>query len=75
MITHFHIENFKSLADFDLPPRGQKLAGFTCLIGMNGSGKTSLLQAFDFTAQLMGTSENRLLCDMMLMEKPVCGLI
>ena len=53
MITHFHIENFKSLADFDLPPKGQELAGFTCLIGMNGAGKTTLLQAFDFTAQLM----------------------
>jgi len=53
MITHFHIENFKSLVDFDLPPKDLELAGFTCLIGMNGSGKTSLLQAFDFTAQLM----------------------
>jgi predicted ATPase len=53
MITHFHIENFKSLADFDLPPKGQELAGFTCLIGMNGAGKSTLLQAFDFTAQLM----------------------
>lgn len=53
MITHFHIENFKSLADFDLPPKGLELAGFTCLIGMNGAGKTTLLQAFDFTAQLM----------------------
>ncbi len=53
MITHFHIENFKSLADFDLPPKGQELAGFTCLIGMNGAGKTTLLQAFDLTASLM----------------------
>ncbi|HEY1081896.1 MAG TPA: AAA family ATPase [Prosthecobacter sp.] len=53
MITRFHIENFKSLADFDLPPEGHELAGFTCLIGMNGAGKTTLLQAFDFTAQLM----------------------
>lgn len=53
MITHFHIENFKSLVNFHLPPRGQELAGFTCLIGMNGAGKTTLLQAFDFTAQLM----------------------
>lgn len=53
MITHFHIENFKSLADFDLPPEGTELAGFTCLVGMNGAGKTTLLQAFDFTARLM----------------------
>ncbi len=52
MITRIHIENFKSLVDFDLPPRGNDLAGFTCLIGMNGAGKTTLLQAFDFVAHL-----------------------
>ena len=56
MITHFHIENFRSLANFDLPPGGHELGGFTCLIGMNGAGKTTLLQAFDFTAHLMSGS-------------------
>jgi predicted ATPase len=52
MITKLHIENFKSLADFDLPPSGLKLGKFTCLIGLNGSGKSTLLQAFDFLGQL-----------------------
>lgn len=52
MITHFHIENFKSLVNFDLPSGGGSLGGFTCLIGLNGSGKSTLLQAFDFAAQL-----------------------
>ena len=52
MITKLHIENFKSLANFDLPPGELRLGGFTCLVGMNGSGKTTLLQAFDFLGQL-----------------------
>jgi predicted ATPase len=52
MITKLHIENFKSLADFDLPPNGLQLGKFTCLIGLNGSGKSTLLQAFDFLGQL-----------------------
>ena len=53
MITKLHIENFKSLADFDLPPNGLRLGNFTCLIGLNGSGKSTLLQAFDFLSQMM----------------------
>ncbi len=53
MITRFHIQNFKSLADFDLPPAPHRLGSFTCLVGLNGSGKSTLLQALDFAAQLM----------------------
>jgi len=63
MITRFHIENFKSLVNFTLPPddpdvdsglppTGRELGGFTCLIGLNGSGKSTLLQAFDFIAHV-----------------------
>jgi predicted ATPase len=63
MITRFHIENFKSLVNFTLPPddpdvdsglppTGRELGGFTCLIGLNGSGKSTLLQAFDFIAHI-----------------------
>ena len=52
MITKLHIENFKSLADFDLPPVDLRMGRFTCLIGLNGSGKSTLLQAFDFIAHL-----------------------
>lgn len=52
MITRFHIENFKSLVDFDLPTKDGELAPFTCLIGLNGAGKSTLLQAFDFVTQV-----------------------
>lgn len=52
MITRFHIENFKSLVDFDLPAKDSDLAPFTCLIGLNGAGKSTLLQAFDFVTQV-----------------------
>jgi len=48
MIREFHINNFKSLVNFEL-----KLDKFTCLIGLNGSGKSTILQAFDFTTQLV----------------------
>lgn len=58
MITRIHIENFKSLVDFDLPESTEgelpmELGHFVCLVGMNGSGKTTVLQALDFLAQLM----------------------
>lgn len=48
MIELVRIRNFKSLGEVSL--RMQK---FNCLIGMNGSGKSSVLQAFDFLSQLM----------------------
>src|SRR5438445_5877689 len=38
--------NFKSLVDFKLD-----LAQFTCLIGLNGAGKSTVLQFIDFLAQ------------------------
>jgi predicted ATPase len=48
MIKTIRIRNFKSLGDVEL-----QLAKFTCLIGMNGAGKSSVLQAVDFISQLM----------------------
>jgi AAA15 family ATPase/GTPase len=48
MIKSIAVRNFKSLADFDF-----KLSKFNCLIGMNGAGKSTVLQAIDFIAQLM----------------------
>jgi predicted ATPase len=45
-IKHIKVENFKSLVDFDLP-----LAKFSCLVGLNGSGKSTILQFFDFLSQ------------------------
>jgi predicted ATPase len=40
--------NFKSLVDFKLD-----LEKFTCLIGLNGSGKSTVLQFIDFIGQLI----------------------
>ncbi|WP_022953460.1 AAA family ATPase [Leucothrix mucor] len=51
MIVHFHIDNFKSLVDFNI-----ELSKFSCLIGLNGAGKSSVLQALDFTSALMSGS-------------------
>ncbi len=48
MITRFYIDNFKSLVNFDL-----ELSKFTCLIGLNGAGKSTVLQALDFASVVM----------------------
>jgi AAA15 family ATPase/GTPase len=45
-IKHIKVDNFKSLVDFDLP-----LAKFNCLVGLNGAGKSIVLQFFDFLSQ------------------------
>lgn len=47
-IKRIEVENFKSLVDFRID-----LAKFTCLIGMNGSGKSTVLQLIDFLSQLV----------------------
>lgn len=54
MLTRFQIDNFKSLSEFSLPPLGdESLPNFVCLIGLNGSGKSTVLQALDFLSQLV----------------------
>ena len=53
MIRRIQIDNFKSLDGFSLPPAPNVLGSFTCLIGANGSGKTTVLQAIDFLSQLV----------------------
>jgi Fe-S cluster assembly ATPase SufC len=46
-IRRIEVDNFKSLVGFDL-----ELSHFTCLIGLNGSGKSTVLQAVDFISRL-----------------------
>ncbi|MEA5392665.1 AAA family ATPase [Cyanobium gracile UHCC 0139] len=46
-LTKLHVENFKSLVNFDI-----SFSKFSCLIGLNGSGKTTVLQFIDFLSQL-----------------------
>jgi len=50
-LTRFAIKNFKSLVDFDL--HFARDFPVTCLVGLNGSGKSTVLQAIDFAGQLM----------------------
>jgi predicted ATPase len=45
-IRTIRVNNFKSLVDFQID-----LAKFTCLVGLNGSGKSTVLQFIDFLAQ------------------------
>lgn len=47
MIKTIYLDNFKSLVDFQI-----KLNKFNCLIGLNGAGKTTILQALEFLSQL-----------------------
>ena len=47
-ISRIKVNNFKSLVDFDLP-----MEKFTCLIGLNGCGKSTVLQFLDFLGQMM----------------------
>jgi ABC-type multidrug transport system ATPase subunit len=47
-IRTIKVNNFKSLVEFDL-----KLAKFSCLIGLNGAGKSTVLQFIDFLSQLV----------------------
>jgi len=48
MITRLYVDNFKSLVGFEL-----KLAHFTCLIGLNGAGQITVLQALVFARAIM----------------------
>jgi AAA15 family ATPase/GTPase len=52
MIRSFYIDNFKSLVNFRLPPAPHALGPFVCLVGLNGAGKSTVLQALDFVAHL-----------------------
>lgn len=47
MISRFAISGFKSLVDFSM-----RLSSFNCLVGLNGAGKSTVLQAFDFLASI-----------------------
>lgn len=47
-IKKVSVKGFKSLADFEL-----ELSPFTCLIGLNGCGKSTVLQFFDFISHML----------------------
>lgn len=48
------VDNFKSLIDFEFD-----ISEFTCLVGYNGAGKSTILQLFDFIASLFQGSTER----------------
>jgi predicted ATPase len=58
MIKSIRISNFKSIVDLTL-----RLDRFNCLVGMNGAGKSTVLQAFDFLSHLMLGDLDRWLTD------------
>jgi AAA15 family ATPase/GTPase len=47
-IKNIYVNNFKSLVDFKID-----LVDFNCLVGLNGSGKSTFLQFVSFLSQLM----------------------
>jgi len=47
-ISRLEVQNFKSLVDFEMD-----LPKFSCLIGLNGAGKSTVLQFIDFLSQLV----------------------
>ena len=47
-ITKIKVNNFKSLVDFEID-----LSKFNCIVGLNGSGKSTFLQFVSFLSQLM----------------------
>ncbi len=47
-INRLEVENFKSLVNFEM-----NLPKFSCLIGLNGAGKSTVLQFIDFLSQLV----------------------
>jgi len=53
-IKSIYVNNFKSLVDFKID-----LAKFNCLIGLNGSGKSTFLQFMSFLVQLMKGNTGR----------------
>lgn len=47
-LLKLEIDNFKSLVEFEI-----NLNNFNCIIGLNGTGKSTLLQSLDFVSQQM----------------------
>lgn len=55
MIRAIGVRGFKSLAIFKL----EALEKLTCLVGLNGAGKSSVIQLFDFSSHLMNGTVDR----------------
>lgn len=52
-IESLYVDNFKSLVKFRM-----LLSDFTCLIGLNGAGKSTILQVFDFISSILQGNTN-----------------
>ena len=51
MITQIYLENFKCFRRVEIKPKR-----ITCFVGANGTGKSSVLQAFGLLKQSLGSS-------------------
>ncbi len=56
MLTSFRVENFKTIEKAEEGGEPLRFSGLNVLIGPNGVGKTSLLQAIDFLRAFFGGS-------------------
>lgn len=53
MIKRLYIDNFKSLSEFHFPIKTEDaLPKFVCMVGQNGAGKSTVIQALDFLSHL-----------------------
>ncbi|OAI94454.1 AAA family ATPase [Pseudomonas putida] len=59
MIIEFATTSFKSMISFG----AENLEEFTCFVGLNGAGKSSILQFLDFTSHLFRGDINKWLTD------------
>lgn len=59
MIVELGALSFKSMIKFEV----ENLEGFTCFVGLNGAGKSSILQLLDFTSHLARGDVVRWLAD------------
>lgn len=59
MIVEFAADSFKSIINFGV----EELEEFTCFVGLNGAGKSSILQFLDFTSHLFRGDVKKWLTD------------
>ncbi len=55
-VSHLTLHNFRSYADVEVPLD----AGVTAFVGLNGQGKTNLVEAIDYLSRLQSHRSPRM---------------